>query len=454
MVIIMKKYFAFLLTIIFCFFTACGNNITPKTNTTQLTATETANVRYNAVEAFYSNVILYQNGSYIGVLNNDGSIRLKAQYIGLEPISPDYLMYSNTSDGDINSVGLININGDKILPCEYSKITYIDNEYVLLMFYEKSESEELKANYIKYPNGDIYAPCYEIYSLKDNKKLTIDLSCYANMQKITAVENSFQILGVNGDNEAILTIYDKESGKLKCECENYTYLDSYYFTTVDGTDVNANGEYVSIDNICTWADIGKNDLIPCYIDNSLGYADKSGKLIIDYEYDNINEIYVFGENNIIPVSKNGYWGFIDKSGNVLCDFIYDDVARCGFVNGYCAVEMNGLWGYVNTKGEETVPPKYEIDDESYLIFKSENDTDMLVNPIDGTTQEYYNAVGTDTEQMYYVNIKNENGDYSYGLATHFSQLIDCKYDRYSSLSKDGKIYVGCSDNSYTIYTLG
>lgn len=77
--------------------------------------------------------------------------------------------------------------------------------------------------------------------------------------------------------------------------------------------------------------------------------------------------------------------------------------------------------------------------------------DMLVSPIDEATQKYYQVSSTDAEGIYYVNI--ENGEDSYGLATHFSQLIDCKYERKSTLSKDGKVYVGCSGNSYTIYTI-
>lgn len=343
----------------------------------------------------------------------------------------------------------------KFSPVNIGDIRYIDEEYILLTTYEKTETEELRAGWLQDVNGDIYATRFEIYSLKDRQKLNIDLSSYIYIQDITAVENSFQILQSNGDTDPSVEIYDKKSGEHKCSCSLWNLYGQYYYETDDGRVVNADGEYVSNDNIWTYLRyaIDKTDLVPCIKDCKLGYADNSGNMIINYEYDNLNKAYVFGENNIIPVCKNGYWGFIDKSGNLLCDFIYDGVATEGFVNGYCAVKMNGLWGYVNTKGKETVAPKYEMStsNEYYVIFKSEDGMDMLVSPIDEATQKYYQVSSTDAEGIYYVNI--ENGEDSYGLATHFSQLIDCKYERKSTLSKDGKVYVGCSGNSYTIYTI-
>lgn len=457
----MKKFFTFLLVFLFCFLTACKSDNTKTVisiSPARLTANERTTVQYNAVEAFYSDVILYQSGSEIGVLNNDGSIRLKAQYSGLKPISPDYLMFeTGDSNNGFNSIGLISANGEEILPCKYGYIEYIDEEYVLLTTYEKTETEELIAGWLKDVNGDIYAAKFEIYSLKDRQKSNIDLSDYIYIQDISAVENSFQICQSNGDTDSSIEIYDKKSGEHKCSCSLWYLNGQYYYGIDDGRVVNADGEYVSNDNIWTYTNskVDKNDLAPCIKDNRLGYADNSGNMIINYEYDNLNEAYVFGENNIIPVCKNGYWGFIDKSGNLLCNFIYDGVARKGFVNGYCAVEMNGLWGYVNTKGKETVVPKYEMNssDEYDVIFKSEDDMDMLVSPIDEATQKYYNVSSTDAEGIYYVNIENGEDSYLYGLATHFSQLIDCKYERGSTLSKDGKVYVGCSGNSYTIYTI-
>ena len=51
-----------------------------------------------------------------------------------------------------------------------------------------------------------------------------------------------------------------------------------------------------------------------------GFINRSGKLVIPLEYDNIREF----EGELAPVAKQGKWGYIDKSGEEVISLLYDD----------------------------------------------------------------------------------------------------------------------------------
>lgn len=86
-----------------------------------------------------------------------------------------------------------------------------------------------------------------------------------------------------------------------------------------------------------------------------GYADKSGQVILDFEWDDANE---FTSNGIAPVKKDGKWGFIDNTGTEVIGYQYDSVG--GFTAaGISAVQQDGKWGLINAEGLFVAPLVYE-----------------------------------------------------------------------------------------------
>lgn len=102
------------------------------------------------------------------------------------------------------------------------------------------------------------------------------------------------------------------------------------------------------------------------IDDEKGYlALKQGE---DYKYYNfkfeekkITEIQT--ANTLFKSKKDGKYGFVDKDGKVVVDYQYDDVTEQNQY-GYAGIKKDGLWGAVDNKGNVVQEPTYNL--EEYL----------------------------------------------------------------------------------------
>lgn len=107
--------------------------------------------------------------------------------------------------------------------------------------------------------------------------------------------------------------------------------------------INTSGETV--------LDLSQYDLIGAFSeglacvksDKKWGCIDKSGRLIIPTEYDNM----LMFENQYAPISKDSKWGLIDKDGTIRLPNEYDFVSSVE--NGYAIVNKGDLWSIVSIK---------------------------------------------------------------------------------------------------------
>lgn len=78
-----------------------------------------------------------------------------------------------------------------------------------------------------------------------------------------------------------------------------------------------------------------------------------------YFWNNVKTIYRgFSEGYIaICSSKNEKWGFITETGNEVIPFIYEGAHD--FKEGLAAVKINGLWGFVDYTGIMVIKPLYD-----------------------------------------------------------------------------------------------
>lgn len=70
-----------------------------------------------------------------------------------------------------------------------------------------------------------------------------------------------------------------------------------------------------------------------------GYCDKTGKLIIDFIYEEVNGYNKF---NLACVKQNGLYGFIDKLGKVVIPFEYSSINEKMMYSGYTIAMKNGV----------------------------------------------------------------------------------------------------------------
>lgn len=58
----------------------------------------------------------------------------------------------------------------------------------------------------------------------------------------------------------------------------------------------------------------------------------------------------------VAQNQDGRYGYIDKSGNVMIDFEFEDAEK--FSCGLAPVLIDGLWGVINEDGEVVIEPAY------------------------------------------------------------------------------------------------
>ncbi|WP_308575635.1 WG repeat-containing protein [uncultured Fusobacterium sp.] len=132
--------------------------------------------------------------------------------------------------------------------------------------------------------------------------------------------------------------------------EGLAYLD-YDFGShriISNCYINKNGEEVIdlfADNIFPTCSSFNEGLAIVLKHDKWGYIDKTGKIVIPFEYDKANDF----SGGLAAVEKNGKWGYIDRTGKIVIPFEYDKAND--FSEGLAAVEKNGKWDYLN-KPEE------------------------------------------------------------------------------------------------------
>jgi len=85
-----------------------------------------------------------------------------------------------------------------------------------------------------------------------------------------------------------------------------------------------------------------------------GLIDRSGKMVIETEYDDLDYM---SDPSFIKVYDNDKYGVIDVSGKVIVPVEYDYVGNMS--EGFIIVRKRGLYGCYDNKGRMTVPMEYE-----------------------------------------------------------------------------------------------
>jgi hypothetical protein len=94
----------------------------------------------------------------------------------------------------------------------------------------------------------------------------------------------------------------------------------------------------------TWSD----DLNK-FIGGKGGYIDHTGKLVIDYKFEDCGNFC----EGMAKVKVNGKWGYIDKVGNLVIPAIYDEAGD--FFRELAPVKMGKDYGYITGKAKFVSP---------------------------------------------------------------------------------------------------
>lgn len=117
-------------------------------------------------------------------------------------------------------------------------------------------------------------------------------------------------------------------------------------------------------------------LIAVMVDKKIGFANISGKLIIDAKFDWVDDF----SQGLAIVKFNGKFGAIDKKGNFVIQAKFEAIKN--FKENVAAVCLNDKWGFVDKKGKIIIKAKYDfIDDkdDEMVMFGSKRGLCLLLS---------------------------------------------------------------------------
>ena len=190
----------------------------------------------------------------------------------------------------------------------------------------------------------------------------------------------------------------------------------------------------------------KNGIACVKKDGKYGYIDKTGKIIVDIQYDDANNFY----NGIACVKKDGKWGYIDKTGNIIIDFKYDEAGDFSEEGLAPVKNENFKWGYIDTNGKTVIDFQYaEADEFNEGIAQVKNDyqeylyIDTNGNSINDST---YKEGSICSDGL--IGVAKDEKHWGY-IDKSGNTVIDYKYLEVSSF-KDGVALVNDNGNSIII----
>lgn len=141
----------------------------------------------------------------------------------------------------------------------------------------------------------------------------------------------FEFFNVWGNEDSILVIdHDKKYSLLDCE-GNLISKETYDEAELLYEELAA---------------VRKND--------TWGFINDEGDLVIDYQYDDVKDGFSDG---LAAVKKDGKWQFIDINGKSAFGMNFEDVHP--FHDGLAAVMENGKWGFIDSTGKKVIETQYE-----------------------------------------------------------------------------------------------
>ena len=295
---------------------------------------EILNTQYNEVtnlgkdnkEGF---IVKSEDGKY-GIVGYSNQSILEAKYDGIEKVYGNDMYVVKQADKQI----LVKKDGTEVLNTGFDEIKEIlknaDNGIIY--------TQNGKYGIMKTTGEIIIAPEYEeLKEAKSGLLLAKQNGKYGviDLQKEAKVELQY-----------ISITYDEKADIYLAEKEDYT------------NDI--------IDNTFTTQQTG----ILTDIDDEKGYLVlKQGEEYkyynFKFEEKNVSDIYP--NNTLYKSKKDGKYGFVDKDGKVVVDYQYDDVTEQNSC-GYAGIKKDGKWGAIDNKGNMVQEPTYDLEDYLKIDF--------------------------------------------------------------------------------------
>ena len=246
-------------------------------------------------------IYLYaQNEQGTTVYNTEGTqVNIDTSVAILNTNNEKYKIKITNKDG--TKYGVIGKNGEEIIAQQYSYIEYLNDNYFIV---SKNDSK--------------------LGVIDDKNNIKIDIT-NDSLQKIDGTE----LIETVTTKDNMIRLYSKDMSMV-CEMEK--------------ANVETKENYIKISN-----------------QEDVKYFSKEGKELKNTE--------VFTNNVLFAKKVGDKWGFADKSGKMVVEAKYDFVTEFNEY-GFAGVKSEDKWGSVNTKGEVVIEPTYKLNDLNLSFIKS------------------------------------------------------------------------------------
>lgn len=326
---------------------------------------------YDEITALKSikNNLLVKKAGNVGLINEKGQTIIPTQYkeikILKEGYKNEYIVINEN-----NQYGLISTSGSILIEPKYEDIKYLNSSTLFAV------KEEGVWKLINTQEGKILidggyedikeAKTDSVIVVKDGKYGIINAN---KEEKITPMyeelKYAFSIYYIAKKDGKFGVINTENQEVIAFEYINMTYVENGGFIQADKSET----ETVIFDSNLSQ----KIEGIISEVNTEKGYI----KTFINNEYKYYNfkfeEKYssdLLTANSIFLSKKDGKYGYVDKSGKVVIDYIYEDGTEqneCGFA----AVKKDGVWGSINKIGAIVKEPSVNLDFSIYIDFIGE-----------------------------------------------------------------------------------
>lgn len=266
---------------------------------------------YDDVDYFSGSIARVRKGIYFGVVDKQGREVIKTEYDSVV-IEGEFIVVKSG-----NKFGCFDRNGMEVMPVIYDAIRV---EQEKIVYREADEQDSVTV--LLQPEVAVVA-----------KEGRFGITDYEGNFIVPAVYEDISYRGVFPD----MIFVAADGGK--CGFFHMNELSERY-----------DGELpLCYDEVRDYQD----GMAVVRLNGKYSVVDREGKLLFDFGYESVRLL----ESGLLLVEKDGKYYLADRSGTMLGSGEYDEIIQHG--ESY-RIETNGLYGFLNARGEEVIPPVYDL----------------------------------------------------------------------------------------------